>query len=78
MTSRSLPAVSVPWLLVHGTADEIVPLRDSLEARAAAGGRPALVELPGVNHVFEGVSGEVARTVAQWLVAQGFGTRRAG
>lgn len=71
-------AVKVPWLLVHGTADDIVPLRDSLEARAAAGGRPELVDLPGVNHVFEGVSGEVARTVAQWLVAQGFGPRRAG
>ena len=69
-------SVQVPWLLVHGTADDIVPLRDALDARAAAGGRPQLVELPGVNHVFEGASGSVAQIVAQWLRAQGFGAGR--
>jgi uncharacterized protein len=66
---REAAGVRVPWLMVHGTADEIVPLRDSLDARAAAGGRPELVELPGADHVFSGVSAEVARFVARWLVA---------
>ena len=68
-------AVRVPWLMLHGTADDIVPLRDSRLARAAAGGRPELVELPGVDHVFAGASGEVARIVARWLVEQGFARR---
>jgi pimeloyl-ACP methyl ester carboxylesterase len=62
-------AVRVPWLLVHGTADELVPVEESREARAAAGGRPELVELPGVDHRFTGAGGEVARIVARWAMA---------
>lgn len=68
-------AVRVPWLMIHGSSDAIVPLRDSLDARAAAGGRPELVELPGVDHVFTGQSASVARRVAAWLVERGFGDR---
>jgi uncharacterized protein len=62
-------AVRVPWLLVHGAADDLVPLQDSLDARAAAGGRPELVQLPGVDHRFSGASGVVAETVASWVAA---------
>lgn len=39
-------AVRVSWLLVHGDADELVPLQDSEDARVAAGGRPDLVGCP--------------------------------
>jgi pimeloyl-ACP methyl ester carboxylesterase len=60
-------AVRVPWLLVHGTADELVPVEESREARAAAGGRPELVELAGVDHRFTGASGAVAAVVARWV-----------
>jgi len=60
-------AVRVPWLLVHGTADELVPLQDSLDARDAAGGRPTLVELPEVDHRFSGASAVMAATVASWV-----------
>jgi pimeloyl-ACP methyl ester carboxylesterase len=63
-------AVRVPWLLVHGTADELVPLQDALDARAAAGGRPELVELPGVDHRFTGASAALAQVVARWLAAR--------
>jgi alpha/beta superfamily hydrolase len=70
-------AVRVPWLLLHGTADEIVPLRDSREACAANAGsaRAELVELAGVDHVFSGRHAEIAQRVARWLVAQGFAAR---
>lgn len=44
--------IEVPWLLVHGDADSVVPLRDAADVRAAAQGRPELVTLPGVDHVF--------------------------
>jgi len=66
-------AVRVPWLLVHGSDDELVPLRDALDARAAAGGRPELVELNGADHVFSGRHAEVAGVVARWLTVRGFG-----
>ena len=45
-------AVMQPWLLVHGTADDVVPLKDSKDAFAAAGCRKELVEIPGAGHVF--------------------------
>ena len=50
--TREASSVRVPWLLVHGDADELVPLQDAIDARAAAGGRPELVVLPGVDHRF--------------------------
>ncbi len=61
--------IRIPWLLVHGTADELVPVEDSRDARAAAGGRPVLVELPGVDHRFTGASAELAAVVTPWIAA---------
>jgi uncharacterized protein len=55
---RAAANVSVPWLLVHGAADESVPLEDAHRLHAAAGGsRASHVELAiveGGNHVFGG------------------------
>ena len=59
--------VRVPWLLVHGTEDEFVPLEDSLEARAAAGDRPELVVLDGADHRFGGRHDELLAAVVPWL-----------
>jgi uncharacterized protein len=61
-------AIHVPWLLVHGDADELVPYQDALDARAAAGGRPSLVTLPGVDHRFTGAIPHVVAAVVPWLV----------
>ena len=61
-------AVRVPWLLVHGDADELVPLQDSIDARAAAGGRPDLVVLPGVDHRFTGAIPALCDAVVPWLI----------
>lgn len=59
--------VPVPWLLVHGDADDLVPLQDSLDARAAAGGRPDLVVLPGVDHRFTGAIPAMVDAVVPWI-----------
>lgn len=59
--------IVVPWLLVHGDADELVPYQDSLDARTAAGGRPDLVTLPGVDHRFTGRFEDVIAAVVPWL-----------
>jgi pimeloyl-ACP methyl ester carboxylesterase len=64
--------VRVPWLLVHGTEDTVVPVRDSREVRDAAGGRPELVELEGVDHVF---TGDATRAMCEAVVAWVRGTR---
>lgn len=61
--------VSVPWLLVHGTEDDVVPVQDSRDVRAAAGPRAKLVELPGADHSFTGEAlPRLVGVVAPWLV----------
>ena len=59
--------IHVPWLLAHGDADELVPYQDSLDARNAAGRRPGLVTLPGVDHRFTGAYPELLDAVVPWL-----------
>lgn len=64
-------AITVPWLLVHGSDDEVVPSQDSLDMVAAAHDRhpPVHVELPGVDHSFSGTGiAPMTRTVIPWLV----------
>lgn len=60
--------IHVPWLLVHGDADELVPYQDALDAQEAAGGRPALVTLAGIDHRFNGALPQVIDAVVPWLV----------
>ena len=64
--------ISVPWLIVHGDADEIVPLQDSLDIQKAAGGRIELVELMG-DHRFTEVEDAMTEAVVPW-VEQRFAT----
>ncbi|HVQ27979.1 MAG TPA: alpha/beta fold hydrolase [Vicinamibacteria bacterium] len=62
--------IHVPWLLVHGTADELVPLQDSVDARAAAGGRAELVTLESADHRFTGAHEALVRAVVPWIARQ--------
>jgi pimeloyl-ACP methyl ester carboxylesterase len=63
----SARAVRVPWLLVHGTADELVPHRDSLDAARVAGPTARVELLEGVDHRFTGAIEPMTRLVAPWL-----------
>ena len=51
---RALLPLKVPQLLIHGTADDTVPIeisRTYTQAARAAGDRVELVELPGAGHM---------------------------
>lgn len=63
------PAIQVPWLLVHGTEDTVVPLQDSLDIQAAAAEpKPELVQLEGVDHVFSDAwAAQMCAAVVPWL-----------
>lgn len=63
----SARAVRVPWLLVHGTADELVPHQDSLDAARAAGPAARVELLEGVDHRFTGAIEPMSRLAATWL-----------
>ena len=44
--------VNQPWLLIHGSADDVIPLKDSRDAFEAASCRKEMLEIPGAGHVF--------------------------
>lgn len=44
--------IRVPWLLVHGSEDDVVLFQDSTDILAKAGDNAELLELQGANHVF--------------------------
>lgn len=59
---------AVPWLLVHGTADDIVPIQDSHDILQHANEPTELLELPCVDHVFSGDSTAVmVEKVVAWI-----------
>ncbi|MFP6887707.1 MAG: alpha/beta fold hydrolase [Opitutales bacterium] len=60
--------VKVPWLLVHGTEDDVVPIEDSREIFAVANDPKKLVEIPGTDHVFSGESlTPLSEALIDWL-----------
>ncbi len=62
--------IRCPWLIVHGDADDLVPVTDSQDLAEAAPGDVELRVLAGVDHVFTGHAAAVAELVAHWLGAQ--------
>lgn len=67
--------IKVPWLLVHGTEDDVVPVQDSLDIFQKANEPKEVVQIPGANHVFAGAhTGPMVEKVVSWLKTQ-FGHR---
>jgi pimeloyl-ACP methyl ester carboxylesterase len=46
-------SITQPWLLIHGSADDLVPVQDGRDAYAAAVCRKQWLELDGAGHSFE-------------------------
>jgi hypothetical protein len=62
------PKIKVPWLLVHGTEDDVVPITDSRDIFAKANKPKELKEIPGSNHVFAGdASAKMIEIVKNWI-----------
>lgn len=65
------PKIKVPWLLVHGTEDDVVPIQDSKDILIRAGSDVKFVPLQGANHVFAGEhTAPMVRTVVDWVKAR--------
>ncbi|MFT5468680.1 MAG: alpha/beta superfamily hydrolase [Verrucomicrobiales bacterium] len=61
-------AIKIPWLLVHGDEDDVVPIGESREIFEQASEPKKLVELPGVNHVFADAGCEpMVNAVTSWI-----------
>lgn len=59
---------AVPWLLVHGSEDDIVPIQDSIDILQFANEPTEILELTGADHVFSGESTEImVENVVSWI-----------
>lgn len=61
--------VTCPWLLIHGTADDVVPLADSRNIRKLKGSGVSLREIKDANHTFSDPvhMQQATSTVVEWL-----------
>ncbi len=64
------PSIQVPWLLVHGTKDDVVPLQDSLDIFERANEPKQLVQIDGADHVFSEHTGDMVKVVHEWVRGQ--------
>lgn len=63
--------IKVPWLLVHGTEDDVVFPQDSLDIFAQANQPAALITIKGSNHVFAGEhTAQMVELVSAWVKAR--------
>lgn len=52
-TLDAAEAVTQPWLLIHGDADDLVPVQDGLDAFAVATCEKQWLEISGAGHSFD-------------------------
>ncbi|MEM7387223.1 MAG: alpha/beta fold hydrolase [Verrucomicrobiota bacterium] len=59
--------VKVPWLLIHGTEDDVVPIQDSLEISARANEPFRMVQVEGADHSFNEHHQPLGDAVVSWV-----------
>ncbi len=64
------PSIQIPWLLVHGTADDVIPLQDSLDIFERANEPKELVQIDGADHVFSEHTSDMVKVVHEWVRGQ--------
>jgi len=63
--------IEVPWLIVHGDADDVVPVEEGKEIFAAAYEPKDLVVIPKADHVYSGKGlQQMIDAVIPWLKGQ--------
>lgn len=55
-TLSAATAITQPWLLIHGSEDDVVPIQDGKDAYAAAISQKRWLEIPGAGHSFDEAS----------------------
>ena len=63
--------ITVPWLLVHGDEDDVVPIEDSHDILEGVDGQAQLITLEGASHVFsDEYTPVMVEKVVAWLKTQ--------
>ena len=63
-------SIEVPWLLVHGTEDDVVPIQDSLDILEQANEPTRLIQIEGSDHIFSKHTPEMIKIVTGWIREQ--------
>jgi pimeloyl-ACP methyl ester carboxylesterase len=64
----AVPSVTQPWLLIHGSADDLVPVQDGKDAFDAAISPKKWLEIEGAGHSFdENDFPQIIEAVNDWL-----------
>ena len=67
-TLSAAEAVTQPWLLIHGEADDVVPVQDGRDAFAAAVSEKQWLEIAGAGHSFDETTyPQIIDAVDAWL-----------
>lgn len=69
--SGAVPQALCPWLLVHGTADDIVPFAETRRRAEQMTSPPQWVTMDDAGHFFHGQLGELRETVQSFLQSVG-------
>jgi uncharacterized protein len=60
--------ITVPWLLIHGTEDDVVPFQESERIAALPAHEVKFITIPGADHVFsDDATRAMALSVLAWL-----------
>jgi len=62
--------IGVPWLLVHGTEDDVVPIEDSRDILVKASDKAELFVIEGADHVFSEHADALVDKVTSWVGSQ--------
>lgn len=68
-TLSAAKTVQAPWLLIHGSADDVVQPKDSEDLYQALSGEKKHIVLDGAEHSFEGHHDQLAEEIDAWLTA---------
>lgn len=60
-------AIKVPWLLLHGTEDDVVPMQDSIDIEAKAVCEHEVIIIEGADHSFTGHMPQMTEKAVSWV-----------
>ena len=62
--------IGVPWLLVHGTGDDVVPIEDARDILVKASDKAEIFIIEGADHVFSEHADGMVEKVTSWVGSQ--------
>ncbi|MDB4491860.1 hypothetical protein N9260_02455 [bacterium] len=59
--------IKVPWLLLHGTEDDVVLIQDSIDIEAKATCEHKFITIEGADHSFSEHANQMTEAAVDWV-----------